>query len=141
MSATAAGRVWREMSIVLTDDAGMVRLNLRHLGRSEATDVLSFGYDPLPGEEDLPSAEVIVNVQRAVEEGVRRQADDGSWGPCHELALYLAHGCNHLTGLNDNDSAGRRRMKKRDTAWVREAQRENLLSGLLEEGDVADQRN
>jgi hypothetical protein len=32
-------------------------------------------------------------------------------------------------------------MKMRDTAWVREAQRENLLAGLLEEGDVADQRN
>ena len=134
----ASGNGWREISILLTNDAGIRALNNRYLGRSESTDVLSFVYDPLPGEGELPSAEVVVNVQRAVEEGLRlrgsRRAGGKAWGPSYELALYLAHGCNHLTGMNDDTPHGRQRMRRREMAWVRAAETEGLLEGLVEEG-------
>jgi len=139
MREAGAGKDWQEMSVLLTDDAGIETLNRSYLGRPEVTDVLSFRYDPLPGEEGGPSAEVIVNVQRAVSEGVRRRnlpRQKGTWGPSHELALYLAHGCNHLTGLNDDSTAGRRRMKRREIAWVGQVEKDGLLEGLVEEEDA-----
>ena len=37
-----------------------------------------------------------------------------------ELALYLAHGCDHLTGADDATPAGRARMRRRELGWLRE---------------------
>jgi ssRNA-specific RNase YbeY (16S rRNA maturation enzyme) len=133
---------WGVVSVVLVDDGGIGRINRACFGRSGATDVISLTYAPVPGETDGGAAEIIVNVQRAQEEGGRhwRQADRAGCSPrpprrrvaaCLELALYLAHGCDHLTGATDDTPVLRRRMRQRELRWVRDAQRLDLLRGLL----------
>ena len=133
----APNRTWAEVSVVLTDDAGIVPINSRHLGSEEVTDVISFCYDPVPGENaDLPASghdsgqgltgEIIVNVQRAAERG----AGHTRWGAGSELALYLAHGCDHLADETDYDPRGRTRMRRRELRWLRQARREGLLERL-----------
>jgi len=118
-------RVWGEISLVLTDDAGMARLNAEYFGRPHSTDVISFRYDALPGEGVDCSGEVIVNVERACEEGAQRHSVD------RELALYIAHGCQHLAGAEDRTTGGRRRMRRRERAWLEEAAGMQLLHNLV----------
>ena len=117
---------WEEVSLVLTDDEEMERLNGIHLGIRESTDVLSFCYQPMPGGSSLCSAEIIVNVQRAF-----REAHRVSWSPEKELALYIAHGCDHLTDADDHDSAGRKHMRRRELRWLKDAESAGMISGLI----------
>jgi rRNA maturation RNase YbeY len=123
-----------EISVVLTDDAQMKALNRLFLQKAETTDVLSFRYDSLPGEQGADSGEIMVNVEQAVREGLHR-AQSGQfrnpWSPSHELCLYLAHGCDHLGGWDDQDPAGRRRMRRRELRWVRMADSEGLVQYLV----------
>ena len=112
---------------MITDDPGITELNREYFNKDTATDVISFAYDPLPGDEDGPTADVIVNIDRAIEEGGRR-------GDVHrELALYIAHGCDHLTGSDDQTPEDRARMRNRENRWLREAAQQGILRPLMEE--------
>jgi rRNA maturation RNase YbeY len=115
---------WREISLLLTDDAGIRNLNERLLGRPETTDVISLRYDPIPGDDSLCSVEIMVNVQRAVEVAGKRNAS-------RELALYIAHGYNHLLNESDALSRGRRRMRRRELRWLKQADEKGLVKNLI----------
>ena len=132
-------RRWGEVSIVLTDNLDIRAMNHNQLGRNEVTDVLSFRYDALPGEA-LAAAEIIVNVERAVAIGSSMAERDqrkmsasggsqtaGYWSPSRELALYVAHGCDHLSGEDDGDCVSRTRMRRRELRWLRSARVEGLI--------------
>lgn len=97
-------------------------LNEQYFGSRRPTDVISFRYPPLPGEAPAHWGEVLVNVEQARREGTRR----GGIG--RELSLYIAHGCQHLTGADDATSAQRARMRRVENRWLREAGRLNLLA-------------
>jgi len=73
-----------------------------------------------PTSNTLPplTAEIIVNVVRAQEEGKKRSRR-GKWSAKHELALYIAHGIDHLTGADDAIPAERKKMRRREMRWVR----------------------
>jgi rRNA maturation RNase YbeY len=117
---TAAGEgsdeVWSEISVVLTDHAGIRAVNREFLGHDDTTDVITFRYPALPGETpSLPSGEIVVNVEQA-------RACGPAWGGWQrELALYLAHGVDHLSGADDDTPARRRRMRRRELGWLRAA--------------------
>lgn len=125
MKQHAPDSAWAEISIVLVDDAGIHVLNQQFMERDEVTDVLSFDYAPLPGETDTPSAEIVVNVERARHVGPRYG------GVERELALYIAHGCNHLTGADDSTIRDRERMRRRERRWLTAARENGLLEGLI----------
>jgi rRNA maturation RNase YbeY len=118
-----APRSWGEVSVVLVDDRRMATLNARWLGHGETTDVLSLCYDPLPGQTTR-DGELIVNVERAA------QARRYGWGFARELALYIAHGCDHLGGADDADPDQRRRMRRRELRWLRQARQLGLVDAL-----------
>jgi rRNA maturation RNase YbeY len=120
---------WQEISVLFVGNRSMRGANQAVFGKNRPTDVISLMYAPLPGFELAGSAELLINVERAVEEGRRRARDN--WDPSHELALYLAHGVDHLAGADDNVSAGRRRMRARELRWVASADRAGLVRGLL----------
>jgi ssRNA-specific RNase YbeY (16S rRNA maturation enzyme) len=80
----------------------------------------------VPGERDLLSGDLIVNLDRAVQEGPRQKGID------YELALYIAHGLNHLSGADDDTPETRRKMRATETAWLRAAAKEGLLENLVE---------
>jgi rRNA maturation RNase YbeY len=111
---------WKEISVMLTDNNGICTVNRKHLSSSETTDVISFCYDPIPGDNNLYSAEIVVNIERAIENNSR-------WTASRELALYIAHGCNHLTGADDQSRADRMRMRRRELRWLKEADCEGIL--------------
>ena len=116
----------------MTDDAGITQVNATHLAKHEATDVISFYYEPIPGEDERACAELIVNVERAIEEGDRRKG----WSASRELALYIAHGCDHFSGADDSTTAGRNRMRRRELRWLKDApvlsrQKENIAEQLF----------
>ena len=123
---------WLEISALLTDDEGIRRLNEAHLDRPDTTDVLSFLYNPMPGDDEKWSGELVVNVQRAMAEGART---DGRrrrpWGPSLELALYLAHGIDHLTGATDTTGSDRRRMRRRELRWLGQSEAMSLATALV----------
>lgn len=114
----APDTAWNAVTVILTDDAGIAAHNKACFGRAGATDVISCRYARTPGEHG-PDGEVIVNVERALTMGRRlgRRRGDG-WGPGLELALYIAHGFDHLSGASDRTARLRSRMLRRERSWL-----------------------
>ncbi|MDA0989184.1 MAG: rRNA maturation RNase YbeY [Verrucomicrobia bacterium] len=141
--AKAASRdkpiVWRELVVVLTNDHGIQAINEDVLGHSGVTDVITFRYDSLPGESGDADGELVVNVACALADAnrQRRAMPTGSTADraSREFALYLAHGCDHLSGETDDDITGRQRMRRRELRWLRAADEAGLIAGLLKPKD------
>lgn len=110
---------------MLVGDEGITQTNREYFGKNRPTDVISFRYDPVPGEGDGWSGDLVVNVDRAVQEGGARGAVD------YELALYIAHGFDHLSGAEDDTPAKRKKMRATETAWLNRAGEEGLLGNLF----------
>ena len=123
----AQSPAWKEAAVVLTDNAGIEAINRLHLSRQETTDVISFNYTPLPGEDDKHSGDIIVNVQRAVD----RSASCKTVNASKELALYIAHGFDHLTGGRDDTSRRRARMRRTELRWLKTAGALRLTGHLI----------
>lgn len=118
---------WDEVSVVLVDDIGSRDINKLHLGHDYATDVISFNFDPIPGVTSSGACgEIVVNVEQARRMGNRFNGFD------HELALYLAHGCDHLSGEDDATLTQRRSMRRRELRWLKQVK----TSGLSKRGSV-----
>ena len=115
---------WGEVAVVLTDDAGIASVNRTFLDHARATDVITFALSPMPGGDVGTCGEIYLNVERVLEEGACRG------GATDELALYLAHGCDHLTGANDRTVREQRRMRRRELLWIQRARRNGLMAGL-----------
>ena len=109
-----------QMSLVITDDETVHRLNAQFRGLDEVTDVLSFSTDHpghwegkdeppedtdgfnfvMPPDEPSQLGEVIVSYPQA-----KRQADERGVPLAHELALLVVHGVLHLTGHDHLETA------------------------------------
>jgi probable rRNA maturation factor len=97
-----------ELSIVVTDDAGIRPLNARWRGVDEATDVLSF-----PMEEGPLLGDVVVSVETA------RRRCNGAWTLRDELTFLLIHGVLHLLGHDHMEAAERGVMEAAEQAlWT-----------------------
>lgn len=116
---------WDEISLVLCGNSGSLSMNRAFLGHDYPTDVITFSYLPIPGDRESIAGEIMVNVELAIGRGNRL------WGADQELALYIAHGCDHLTGADDATPLQRRRMRARELRWVRAAGDKGLLAGLV----------
>ena len=108
------GLPFDELAIVLVDDAAMPECKERCFGVRLQTDVLSQSYLGVPGVAG-PTAELVINAERAKQLGKGRAG--GAEG---EFALYLAHGCDHLAGGEDDTPPRRRAMRRRELRWLRE---------------------
>lgn len=117
---------WSDVTLVLTHDRGIREINRLHLGCDDSTDVITYSYDPLPGPAPIKtSGEIFVNVELARRLGTRFGGAD------RELALYMAHGCDHLAGEDDRTPRERQRMRRRELRWLSEASSLGLLTGLI----------
>ena len=121
---TIKNEFWSEVSLVFVDDEAIRKINRKHLASDSITDVISFRYDPVPGLAEEYQGEVFINVQRAIEiRGVR-------WSISRELALYIAHGCDHLVGHDDHSRAEYLSMRRRELRWLRLADENGLIEGI-----------
>ncbi len=109
---------WCEVSIYLVDDAGSAAVNEAILGHVGPTDVITQRYDALPGETDGLVGELFVNIDEAQRNGQSLRSTDF----VKEVLLYMAHGCDHLTDADDATPSERQAMRRRDLAWVKQAQ-------------------
>lgn len=114
-----------EISLVLTDDAEIQRINREFLGHDYPTDVISFS---LNGDEQTSASprrlqgELIVSLDTAA-----HVAASQGWSLAAEVVLYVVHGMLHLCGYDDQTEDTRLRMRKRER---------EILSGLsLPSGD------
>ncbi len=112
--AAKSGRLLRDITLILVDDAGIAPINAAAVGHSGATDVITLVYPSLPGEEPGDSAEIVLNVECAWKQG------GGGDGANRELAYYLAHAFDHLAGHDDDTPAARTAMHRRERRWLDE---------------------
>lgn len=115
-SASRSGLEFREVALVLQDDRGSDEAHRAIMDVAGATDVITQRYDAMPGEAQGVYGELYVNVERALSAAPSRRG----WSAEKELLLYVAHGMDHLSGEDDLDEPGRRRMRRRELAWVGE---------------------
>ena len=97
-----------ELSLALTGNAEMKKLNAQYRGKDYATDVLSFpleGKQP-PGNQLL--GDVIISVEMA-----RFQARERGRTMEQEMVTLLIHGIVHLLGYDHERSAKDARVMKR----------------------------
>jgi probable rRNA maturation factor len=101
-----------ELSVVLTDDATIQRLNRTYRGKDQPTDVLAFAQreGPLGHLAGPLLGDVVLSVPTA-----RRQARARRRNLVSELTMLLAHGVLHLLGW-DHDTPAKDRRMRRETA-------------------------
>lgn len=119
-----------EVSVLITDDCGIRRINAEFRGIDGATDVLSFpmqefsfsGWaDPGPGAADpetglIPLGEIILSAER-----IRRQALEYGHSAERETAYLTVHSVLHLLGYEHvSFEEGKKEMRKREKAIMRE---------------------
>jgi len=97
------------LTIYVTDDAEIHKLNRAFHGTDAPTDVLAF---PLERYGERPYiGDIIISYDRA-----RVQAHDASWRIADELDLLAVHGILHLLGYDDLTP------RKRVKMWKRQAE-------------------
>jgi probable rRNA maturation factor len=106
-----------EVSVLLTDDIQMRKLNRTYRGKDRPTDVLAFSlregeFSSLAGEL---LGDLVVSVPTA-----RRQAADARRDLLDEVTLLLAHGLLHLLGY-DHDTPAKDRVMRREARRLVEA--------------------
>ena len=119
-SAARIGVPFREVAVILQDDAFSAEAHEQINGATGATDVITQRYDAMPGEEPGVYGELYVNVDQAVRAAPKRRG----WSAAKELLLYVAHGMDHLSDADDLTPADYDRMRRRELGWLRRWERE-----------------
>ena len=114
-SSARIGVPFRSVTVVLQGDAFSAEVHEAINGVQGATDVVTQGYDAMPGEERGVYGELYVNVDQAVRAAPKRRG----WSAAKELLLYVAHGMDHLSGADDLSPADYDRMRRRELGWLR----------------------
>ena len=98
----------RGISVLITNDVEIQKLNKQFLKKDYPTDILSWTYDleeekaglePKESREENIAGELVVSAER-----VSKQAFENGWDFETELIRLLAHGCAHLAGWNHEES-------------------------------------
>ncbi len=111
-----------ELSILLTDDFQIARLNQKHRQKSSPTDVLSF---PLmdPDDEQFDTldhgalGDVVISIDTA-----QRQADRAGLELEAEVCRLLAHGVLHLLGYDHQTDVEEQEMERATQRLIRASQ-------------------
>jgi len=99
----------RGISVLITNDAGIQKLNKQFRKKDYPTDILSWTYDV--GEGEISERELNESQQENIAgelaisaERVSKQASENGWDFETELIRLLAHGCAHIAGWNHEES-------------------------------------
>ena len=106
------------------DNNKIKKLHKKYFNKNIITDVITFSYSPIPGENKF-SADIVINIDLVYKEGLIRNNID------YELAFYIAHGIDHLNGNNDNSYLKRQEMHNREKKWLLKLEKNDLLNNLI----------
>lgn len=109
----------REVSCVITTDAGIRKLNRQYRGKDYATDVLSFPAAPV---HKTVAGDLAISVDRA-----EVQAEAHGHSAHEELCILMLHGALHLAGMDHEKDTGE--MARTELRWRK---RLDLPVGLIE---------
>jgi probable rRNA maturation factor len=130
-AAQAAVRLKGEVTVLLTTDAAIRKLNRRFRGMNKATDVLSFPAEgPLPGSsaEEI-AGDLAISVPTAL-----RQGTEQGHSLSTEIKVLILHGLLHLAGCDHEADAGQMARRERLLRG-----RLGLPQGLIERMEIAAQ--
>jgi probable rRNA maturation factor len=98
----------RELSVLLTDDKRIHRLNRDYRGKDRPTDVLAFamGEGEGAGADEL-LGDVVISLETAARQALGRRR-----APLDEVTHLLAHGVLHLVGYDHQTDAEHRAMQR-----------------------------
>jgi probable rRNA maturation factor len=132
--AQAAVRLRGEVSVLLTTDAAMRKLNRRFRGKDKATDVLSFPTsDPSQVSKTRPGAPIsrVAGDLAISVETARRQCVEHGHALAMEMKILILHGLLHLNGFDHENDAGEM------ARWERALRtRLGLAEGLIERAAI-----
>ncbi|MDR3737844.1 MAG: rRNA maturation RNase YbeY [Terracidiphilus sp.] len=122
--AQAAVRLRGQVTVLLTTDTAIRRLNRQFRGKNKATDVLSFPADPIPGLKPAQriAGDLAISVPTA-----RRQAAGQGHALAVEVKVLMLHGLLHLAGYDHETDKGQ--MARRERALRAKLK---LPQGLIE---------
>lgn len=120
--AAAAVRLKGDISVLLTTDRRIRRLNREFRHKDKATDVLSFPAPEPIGGAALAAGDLAISVETAA-----RQAEDAGHTLHRELEVLLLHGVLHLAGFDHEADGGQ--MARKEAALRR---RFGINTGLIE---------
>ncbi len=122
--AQTAVRLRGHVSVLLTTDAAVRRLNRQFRGKNKATDVLSFPA-AVPGPLKI-AGDLAISIPTA-----RRQAVDRGHSLTIEIKVLILHGLLHLAGYDhETDTGGMARREQKLRANL------GLPHGLIERADL-----
>lgn len=101
-----------ELSVLLTDDARMRRINLAWRAKDKPTNVLSF---PAVPPERITSSPLLGDIALALETVQREANEEGKTLAAHVSHLVI-HGLLHLLGEDHETDAQAERMEAREVA-------------------------
>jgi probable rRNA maturation factor len=140
-AAQAAVRLKGQVTVLLTTDAAIAKLNKQFRGKNKATDVLSFPASDGPGAEGL-AGDLAISVTTAL-----GQAGEQGHSLSTEIKVLVLHGLLHLAGYDheaDEGQMARRERKLRAELGLPqgliervEAQVEKISSGAKARGSSA----
>ncbi len=104
--AQTAVRLRGEVTVLLTTDAAIRKLNHQFRGKNKATDVLSFPAEGIGAEE--MAGDLAISVDTA-----RRQAGDQGHALTCELKVLILHGLLHLAGHDHEADDGKMARRER----------------------------
>jgi probable rRNA maturation factor len=106
LAAISQQSVVGDLSIVLTDDNHLHKLNLEYLGFDAPTDVLSFPASEIDPETKVPYlGDILISIPRAEE-----QAKTAGHSLEAELQILVVHGSLHLLGFDHAETEDKARM-------------------------------
>jgi probable rRNA maturation factor len=105
------------VSVTLLSPSAMARLNRRHLRHGGTTDVISFGFSPVPGAGVVGDIYICPSVARA-------NALRAGCGVREEVLRLAVHGALHVLGWDHPEAGGR----ETSPMWRRQ---ERLLASVL----------
>jgi probable rRNA maturation factor len=135
--AAAAARLKGEISVLLTTDRQIRRLNREFRRKDKATDVLSFPASAPGGHGERkgsPKAGLAGDLAISVETAARQAEEAGHALHC-ELEVLVLHGVLHLAGYDHESDEGQ--MARREAALRR---RFGLSAGLIERSAATDSK-
>lgn len=103
--------IYDELTLIFTDAEQIADIHAATMDIPTTTDVITLPYEPMPG---VPlGAELIISIDMA------KSKARANWDASHELALYIAHGIDHLAGNDDHEPQDYRAMRARELRWLR----------------------